>query len=83
MYPVHVCLSSQTLSGWLVGNGAGLWHGSRCSHLQSLVQAGLVELGAEVGGSGAGLGEVLCEDWLEEGAEDELGAAGELLAGES
>lgn len=35
-----------------------------------------VDLGAEVGGSGARLGEVAGEDWLDEGAEDDLSAGG-------
>lgn len=37
--------------------------------------ASRVDLGAEVGGGGAGLGEVAGEDWLEKRAEDDLGAA--------
>ena len=40
------------------------------------VRGGGVNLGAEVGGGGAGGIKVLGEDWLEEGTEDELGAAG-------
>ena len=42
------------------------------THLQSLVGGHSVNLGAEVGSGGSGLGEVLGEDWLEEGAEDKL-----------
>lgn len=42
--------------------------------LQSLSVGGsVVNLGAEVGSSGSGGGEVLGEDWLEEGAENKLG----------
>ena len=45
--------------------------------LQGLaIGSGVVNLRAEVGGSGSGGGEVLGEDWLEEGAEDELGTTG-------
>lgn len=36
--------------------------------------ASRVDLGAEVGGGGARLGEVAGEDWLNERAEDDLGA---------
>lgn len=43
-------------------------------YLHSLAVGGsVVNLGAEVGSGGSGGGEVLGEDWLEEGAEDELG----------
>ena len=44
------------------------------SNLGSVRLAGRVGLGAEVGGGGAGLGEVAGEDGMEEGAEDDLGA---------
>jgi len=37
--------------------------------------ASRVDLGAEVGRGGASLGEVAREDWLDEGAEDDLGSS--------
>ena len=42
--------------------------------LRSVGLASGVDLGAEICGGRAGLGEVAREDWLEEGAEDDLGA---------
>jgi len=44
--------------------------------LQGLV-GGRVNLGTEVGSGSTGSREVSCENWLEEGAEDDLGAVGE------
>lgn len=43
------------------------------SALRSMGLASSVGLGAEVGSGGAGLREVAGEDWLDEGAEDDLG----------
>lgn len=43
--------------------------------LRSMGLASGIGLSAKVGGSGARLGEVAGEDWLDEGAEDDLSAA--------
>lgn len=48
--------------------------------LQSLVGGCGVNLGAKVGSGGTGSREVLCEDWLEEGAEDELSATEDYIS---
>jgi hypothetical protein len=49
-------------------------HAAVAASLRSVRLASRVGLGAEVSGGRAGLGEVAREDWLEEGAEDDLGA---------
>jgi hypothetical protein len=49
------------------------------SCLGSVGLASRVDLRAEVGGSGAGLGEVAGEDGLKERAEDNLGATAKML----
>ena len=40
---------------------------------------GLIDLGSEIRSRGSGIGKVAAEDWLDEVAEDNLGAADNMI----
>jgi len=57
--------------------------GALVTSSQSLVGSGMVGLSTEISGCGARAREVASEDWLQEGAEDDLGPTGKELVASS
>lgn len=65
-------MRSETQASWTTVKPNATSHGMRSF-------GGLIDLGSEIRSRGSGIGKVAAEDWLDEVAEDNLGAADNMI----
>ena len=75
----HLCGHQYSVKSFASPEGGAVWKTTTSKshkHANGLLGLGLVGRGAQVGSGRAALGEEAGEDWLDEGAADDLSAAG-------